>query len=143
MMIDWVNFSPVSAIAGGLLIGLAVALLIILNGRIAGVSGILSNLFTTNGQERTWRAAFIIGLIVSPIIYQVFHPLPIIEQHSDLLMLILAGLLVGIGTSFAGGCTSGHGLCGLARLSFRSLVAVILFMSSAIVTVYITHHILS
>lgn len=142
-MIDWVNFTPVPAIAGGLLIGVAVALLIILNGRIAGVSGILSNLFTATGQERNWRAAFLAGLIISPIIYQLFQPLPIIEQNSNYLVLIIAGLMVGIGTNFAGGCTSGHGVCGLARLSFRSLIAVLLFMSSAVVTVFITHHILS
>jgi uncharacterized membrane protein YedE/YeeE len=142
-MIDWANFTPVSAVAGGLLIGLAVALLIILNGRIAGVSGILSNLFTTTGHERNLRAAFLIGLIVSPIIFQLFHRLPSINQNASYLVLIIAGLMVGIGTHLAGGCTSGHGVCGLARLSLRSLIAVLFFMSSAMITVYITHHILS
>lgn len=144
MQIDWVNFTPWTALFGGILIGLASGGLILLVGRIAGISGILGDLISSPSKphnDRTWRLLFLLGLICAPLLWSLFAPLPITKVLSTTPTLIIAGLLVGLGTRYANGCTSGHGICGLARLSPRSLIAVISFMTSGFVTVYLIRHI--
>jgi uncharacterized protein len=135
------NFTPVSAAIGGALIGLSAVLLMLLNGRIAGISGIMGGLLSAQNSDRTWRAAFIVGLIAAPLAaaalgYAVPKP-----QLPGLAVVAIAGLLVGFGTRLGSGCTSGHGICGIARLSPRSVVATVVFMISAIVVVALTHHV--
>jgi len=142
-MIDWHNFTPWPAFAGGLLIGLAAAVLILFNGRIAGVSGILLKLLKPQREEWLWRVLFIAGLVISPLIFRLFAPLPTAQNDAGIWLLAIAGVLVGLGTSYGGGCTSGHGVCGLSRLSLRSLVATLLFMASGIAAVYVLHHLLN
>lgn len=141
-MIDWSHFTPESALLGGLMIGLACALLWLFNGRIAGVIGITAGTFTSSNQERNWRLAFILGLVLSSWIWLLMAPLPAIDVSSNYGLLAVAGLLVGIGARLGSGCTSGHGVCGLARLSVRSLVATLTFMGVAVVTVFIVRHLL-
>lgn len=140
MEIDFVAFTPVSALIGGALIGLAAGLLILLNGRIAGISGILSGLLRPRSSETGWRIAFVAGLILAPLAWTLFAALPPINIDADYPLLILAGLIVGISTRYGAGCTSGHGVCGLSRLSPRSLVATLAFMFSGFVTVFVTRH---
>lgn len=142
MDIDVASFTPGSAFAGGLLIGLAAALLILLNGRIAGISGILGGLLRPARGETAWRAAFIAGLILAPVLWALFSALPVINIDADYPILIVAGLIVGVSTGYGSGCTSGHGVCGLSRLSPRSLVATAAFMASGFMTVYVTRHLL-
>lgn len=128
-----------SALAGGALIGLAAALFMLLNGRIAGISGVLGAV--VEGQAAAWRLAFIAGLVVSaPLAALVAGSLPPVTFETPMWLLVPAGLLVGVGTRLAGGCTSGHGVCGLARLSPRSLVATGLFMAAGAATVFIVRH---
>lgn len=134
------TFTPISALLGGAMIGLAAALLVIFNARIAGISGIIANALSQKPAEQLWRYAFIIGLMISPLLYQLFAPLPIITNVANLPTLAIAGLLVGIGTQYASGCTSGHGICGLSRFSIRSLVATLSFMGSGFITVYLVRH---
>src|SRR6516164_9986561 len=134
-------FDPVSALIGGGLIGLASALLMLLNGRIAGISGILGGVLTVPAGDKVWRLCFIAGLIVAPIILGLFgHALPESQMPASWLLIVLAGALVGFGARYGGGCTSGHGVCGIARLSARSIVATGIFMLSAIVVVAIMRH---
>ncbi len=140
-MIDWPAFTPLSAFAGGLLIGVATALLLLLNGRIAGISGILGELLHPKRNDIAWRLLFIAGLIISPLVYQLFHVLPDATITANTGTIVIAGLLVGIGTRYAAGCTSGHGICGISRLSPRSIVATLVFMLSAGITVFIARHI--
>jgi len=142
MSINWESFTPITGLQGGVVIGIAVTTLLLVNGRIAGISGIFGGLFNFQMQDRAWRIAFLFGLVVSPSIYGFFGELPQSAIDNNRYLLILAGLLVGIGTRFAGGCTSGHGVCGLSRLSLRSLVATCLFIFSGMATVYVTHHML-
>lgn len=144
MTIDWNHFTPISALAGGLLIGLAASLLILLQGRIAGISGIVGGIFR-RGQQRDigWRAAFVLGLVLAPVLFALFAPLPASHIDSDADSLLLAGLLVGIGTRIGSGCTSGHGVCGLSRRSLRSLVATSGFMAAGFITVFFLRHILA
>lgn len=147
MDIDWNAFTPISALAGGALIGLASAWLILANGRIAGISGILAGLLPRDPASpghgtRSWQLAFILGLLAGPAIWVLFHPLPAIEINASFPLLIVAGLLVGMGTRFASGCTSGHGVCGLSRLSLRSLAATVTFMCGGFATVYLVRHLL-
>ncbi|WP_078084111.1 YeeE/YedE family protein [Microbulbifer mangrovi] len=142
MNIDWNAFTPLSALAGGLLIGLASAWLILMNGRIAGISGILGGLLNNERGHRGWQFAFILGLLAGPAIWGIFHALPAIEIRASYPALIAAGLLVGIGTRYAAGCTSGHGVCGLSRLSPRSLAATMTFMFGGFATVYVVRHLL-
>jgi uncharacterized membrane protein YedE/YeeE len=142
MTIDWANFTPWSSLAGGVLIGLATAMFLLLNGRIAGISGILGGLLRPTKGDVGWRVAFVAGLIFSPIAFSVAVPLPAVQIDADAASLILAGLLVGIGTRYGSGCTSGHGVCGLSRLSPRSMVATTLFMLAGFVTVFITRHLI-
>lgn len=140
MTVDWPAFTPGSALAGGLLIGTATALLVLLGGRIAGISGILGGLLRRVPGERAWRLAFLVGLMASPWLYTaVSTPLrPRIDASWGL--LLLAGLLVGIGTRYGAGCTSGHGVCGLSRLSWRSAVATASFMAAGFATVFVARH---
>ncbi|MBM5575428.1 YeeE/YedE family protein [Deefgea sp. CFH1-16] len=141
MQIDYANFTPLASFAGGALIGLSAGLLILLAGRIAGIAGILGGL-VNKSPDRTWRALFVLGLLISPWVWQLFAPLPSLTMVTSIPGLIIAGLLVGIGTRYANGCTSGHGICGLSRFSLRSLIAVLAFMSSGFVSVYLIKHIL-
>lgn len=137
------NFTPLSALAGGSFIGLAAALLLLINGRIAGVSGILGGIARAKAGEATWRVAFIAGLVLSPVIYAASGAtLPRISIDHSVGVLIIAGLLVGFGTRLGSGCTSGHGVCGLARGSRRSLVATGVFMGTAILTVFVARHVI-
>ena len=130
-----VNFTPLSAFIGGIIIGLAVVLLFIGNGRLAGVSGIASNSLTSK-KNRIDNLLFLIGLVVGPVIFIIFINNDIEFFITDsLLLIIFGGLLVGVGTRVGGGCTSGHGICGIGRISLRSIVATIIFMFTAIVTV--------
>ena len=142
MTIDWANFTPWLSLAGGVLIGLATGMFLLLNGRIAGISGILGGLLRPVKGDVGWRVAFVAGLIFSPIAFSVAAPLPAVQIDADAASLIMAGLLVGIGTRYGSGCTSGHGVCGLSRLSPRSMAATALFMLAGFVTVFITHHLI-
>lgn len=142
MTIDWANFTPWSSLAGGVLIGIATSMFLLLNGRIAGISGILGGLLRPTKGDVGWRVAFVTGLIFSPIVFSVAAPLPAVQIDADAASLIMAGLLVGIGTRYGSGCTSGHGVCGLSRLSPRSMVATALFMLAGFVTVFITRHLI-
>ncbi|AUU02072.1 TPA: YeeE/YedE family protein [Morganella morganii] len=134
MIIDSAAFTPVSAALGGLMIGIAVAVLLLFNGRIAGISGIFANMFT---KQSGWRIAFIAGLAGAPWVYRLFAGQPDVVIAADYPLLIVAGLLVGFGTRLGNGCTSGHGICGMARLSKRSFAAVAVFMVSAFLTVWL------
>ncbi|MES2017970.1 MAG: YeeE/YedE family protein [Pseudomonadota bacterium] len=141
MTITWSQFTPWTALAGGLLIGLAAAMLLLLNGRIAGISGIVGGLLRAQRGERGWRVAFIAGLMAAPLLYRCFAPLPVAQVDAGYALLIVAGLLVGAGTRYGAGCTSGHGVCGISRLSPRSLVATAVFMLAGFATVFVVRHI--
>ena len=140
MTIDWNSFTPYSALAGGALIGLATALLLLLNGRVAGISGVLGGLLRPVRGDIALRAAFVLGLVGAPLAYLLFARLPVPGIDADYAALIAAGLLVGVGTRYGSGCTSGHGVCGLARLSSRSLAATACFMASGFATVFVIRH---
>jgi hypothetical protein len=140
MTIDWAAFTPWGSLAGGALIGLAATVLVFFTGRIAGVSGILGGLLRPSAGDVAWRLAFVAGLVVAPLIYLVFAALPPIVIDAGYPMLVIAGLAVGVGTRYAGGCTSGHGVCGLSRLSPRSLVATLAFMGAGFATVLVVRH---
>jgi uncharacterized protein len=142
MTIDWANFTPWTSLAGGLLIGVATAMFLFFNGRIAGISGIVGGLLHPVRGDMAWRVAFLLGLIVSPFVFGMAAPLPDVQIDAETGTLIAAGLLVGIGTRFGSGCTSGHGVCGLSRRSPRSIVATASFMLAGFATVYITRHLL-
>jgi uncharacterized membrane protein YedE/YeeE len=142
MSIDLIHFTPYQALAGGTIIGVAVSVLILFQGKIAGISGILYHLLQPNAVNLRWRAAFLLGLSLSPFIWSLFSELPIIEVNTSTMLLILSGVLVGFGTVLGSGCTSGHGICGIARFSKRSILATCLFMASGFVTVYILRHII-
>jgi uncharacterized membrane protein YedE/YeeE len=135
------NFTPVSGLIGGLLIGLAAALLLLLNGRISGISGIVGGLLATKSSDAGWRLVFVAGLLLGAFIYMLATAgaFPVTMQAS-VPVLVAAGLLVGFGTRLGSGCTSGHGLCGIARLSKRSIVATSVFFGVAMLTVFLTRH---
>lgn len=142
MHIDWTHVTLLRSLAGGLLIGLAAALLILLNGRIAGISGIVGALMMhTPAQERAWRWCFIIGLLLAAPLWQLLHALPPATISASTPLLIIGGLLVGLGTRYASGCTSGHGVCGIARLAPRSLLATGSFMLSGFLVVFLLRHV--
>lgn len=143
-MIDiaWEQFSPWSALTGGALIGAAAAVLLLFNGKIAGISGILGGTLTTRPADIPWRAAFLLGLLLAPLAWIATGPLPTIEINASYPVIIVAGLLVGIGTRYGSGCTSGHGVCGISRLSPRSLTATIIFMAAGFITVYVIRHLI-
>ena len=137
------NFTPFSALAGGALIGVSAALLLVLDGRIAGISGILGGLISPARGEIGWRLAFLAGLFIAPLVYGAFGGvLPAVTLTAPIWLLIIAGLIVGFGTRLGVGCTSGHGVCGIGRGSPRSLVATATFMVTAILTVFTTRHVL-
>lgn len=140
MTIDWFNFTPWSALIGGGLIGLSVVTLMVFNGRIAGISGIFSSLWHGMSRQHYWRVAFILGLLMSFSLLRLCLPLTPVSIDIPVPLLLLAGFLVGLGSRCASGCTSGHGVCGLARFSLRSLVATLVFMSTAFIVVYMTRH---
>ena len=143
MSIDWQAFTPWTAVAGGLLIGLAAVLFALLNGGIAGISGIVGGLLRPRRGDVAWRLAFGAGLIAAPLAYSLVAALPMPRIDADTGLLVLAGLLVGLGTRYGAGCTSGHGVCGLSRLSGRSLVATLGFMGAGFVTVFVLRHVLT
>ncbi|MYN40782.1 YeeE/YedE family protein [Duganella sp. FT109W] len=140
MNIDTMAFTPGAALAGGALIGLAAAVFVLFNGRIAGISGILGGLLKPRRGDIGWRLAFIGGLIGAPMIYSVVWRLPDIHIEASPLTLIIAGLIVGFGTRIGSGCTSGHGVCGISRLSPRSIVATLTFMAMGFITVFLVRH---
>ena len=142
MTIDWNNFTPWTSLAGGVMIGLASALFLLFNGKVAGISGIVGGLFRLTPGDVAWRVAFVAGLVVSPLVFGVARALPPVEIEAGYNLLIAAGLLVGIGTRYGSGCTSGHGVCGLSRRSPRSFVATVAFMFAGFVTVYVARHVL-
>lgn len=142
MTIDWAHFTPWSSLAGGALIGLAATLFILLNGRIAGISGVVGGLLRPAKGDVLWRVAFVTGLVIAPVLFQAAFKQPDIEVNASTLTLIAAGLLVGIGTRYGSGCTSGHGVCGLSRRSPRSLAATAAFMASGFLTVFVIRHLL-
>ena len=141
MRIDWLHFTPWASLSGGILIGLATALLLLANGRVAGVSGILGGLLRPARGDVAWRVAFVLGLFVAPIVWLAMRAMPPAQIDHSPAMLAIGGLLVGIGTRFGSGCTSGHGVCGIARLSPRSLLATACFMAAGFVTVFIVRHV--
>jgi uncharacterized membrane protein YedE/YeeE len=137
------NFTPASALIGGVLIGAAAALLLVLNGRIAGISGILGGLLLPTSGEARWRLAFLAGMLAAPFLYRAAGgALPNVAIEASVPVLVVAGLMVGFGTCLGGGCTSGHGVCGIGRLSPRSLVATLVFMTTAVATVFIARHVM-
>lgn len=142
MAIAWDMFTPWPALAGGALIGIAAGMFVLLNGRIAGISGIIGGLLKPVRGDVAWRTAFIGGLMVAPLLYALMAVLPAPQIDAGYGALVMAGLLVGLGTRYGSGCTSGHGVCGLSRLSPRSLAATAAFMAAGFVTVYVIRHLL-
>jgi len=142
MSIDWHAFTPWPALAGGLLIGVAAALFALLNGRIAGVSGVLGGLLQPRHGDVAWRVAFIAGLLAAPVLFGLVAMVPVPRIEAGMPVLVAAGLLVGFGTRYGSGCTSGHGVCGLSRLSLRSLAATAAFMGAGFATVFVVRHLL-
>ena len=140
MSVDWTHFTPWASLAGGLLIGLAAAMLVVLNGRIAGISGIVGGLLAPRRGETAWRLAFVAGLLAAPPVMLLLGVSVTPRIDAGFGTLMVAGLLVGVGTSYGSGCTSGHGVCGLSRLSPRSLAATAAFMLAGIATVYVARH---
>lgn len=137
------NFTPFSALVGGVLIGISVTVLLLFNGRIAGVSGILNGVFFASKNERLWRWLFLLGLVLGALLFRTGLPdFNVPRQNYPLPLLIIGGFLVGFGARLANGCISGHGVCGLANLSLRSLVAICAFMLSGMLTVYVVRHLL-
>lgn len=135
------NFSPLSGLIGGLLIGLAAALLLLLNGRISGISGIVGGLLVPRNTDAGWRLVFVAGLLLGALVYMLATGGAIpVRMQASVPVLVAAGLLVGFGTRLGSGCTSGHGLCGVARLSKRSIVATSVFFGVAMLTVFLTRH---
>ncbi|ALO45479.1 YeeE/YedE family protein [Pseudohongiella spirulinae] len=142
MTIDWAAFTPWAALGGGVLIGIAAAMFILINGRIAGISGILGGLLTPQKGDILWRALFIGGMVLAPSAWLLFADLPTIQIDADYPLLIIAGLLVGISTRYGAGCTSGHGVCGISRMSPRSIVATLSFMATGFITVFVVRHVI-
>ncbi len=143
MTIDWQHFTPWTSLGGGVLIGVAAALFVLLNGRIAGISGVLGGLLQPRAGDIAWRVLFVAGLLVAPTLYGLATTLPEAVIDADYPMLVAAGLLVGVGTRFGAGCTSGHGVCGISRLSPRSIVATVTFMAAGFATVFVIRHLLA
>jgi len=137
------NFTPVSGLIGGLLIGLAAALLLLLNGRLSGISGIVGGLLAPKGSDAGWRVVFVAGLLLGAFIYVLATgDAMLVRMQASLPVLVVAGLLVGFGTRLGSGCTSGHGVCGISRLSRRSIVATSAFFGVAMLAVFLTHHVI-
>ncbi len=142
MVIDGANFTPMLSLAGGAVIGMAAAVLVLFNGRIAGISGILGGMLTIPRNDVAWRVAFLAGLIGSPVLASWLGYVPTVVIGASWAHVLLAGFVVGLGTRYAGGCTSGHGVCGISRGAARSLVATVTFMAAGFITVYVQKHIL-
>lgn len=142
MLIDLANFTPALSLAGGLIIGLAAAVLILFNGRIAGISGILGGLFSLPSKDMAWRLTFLAGLIGAPVIAGLLGKPATVDIQASWSVILVAGFLVGIGTRYASGCTSGHGVCGISRGSIRSLVATVTFMAAGFLTVFVQRHLI-
>lgn len=145
MTIDWSHFTPWASLAGGVLLGLASALFILLNGRILGISGILGGLIPPRRNDTLWRLAFLAGIFAAPWVFTTVVPSSLVTApriDANVTLLVIAGLLVGLGTRYGSGCTSGHGVCGLARLSPRSLVATLAFMAAGFAVVFVVRHLL-
>jgi uncharacterized protein len=142
MIIDWTHFTPLSALLGGALIGVAAAIFLLWNGRIAGISGIVGGLLRPQSGDLMWRIAFIAGLVGAPMVYPLFATMPEVQVTSNTWLIVAAGLLVGIGTRYGSGCTSGHGVCGISRLSPRSIVATLVFMAAGFAIVFVMRHII-
>ena len=140
MTIDWTHFTPWASLAGGILLGLASALFILVNGRILGISGIVGGLLRPVKGDTGWRLAFLAGMFAAPLLYFVVAGPTVPRIDAGWATVVIAGLLVGVGTRYGSGCTSGHGVCGLSRLSPRSLVATLAFMGAGFVTVYLARH---
>jgi len=143
MNIDWAHFTPFASLTGGIILGLASAIFILVNGRILGISGILGGLMPPKLGDTFWRISFLLGLLVAPTVFHAVVPAQYITApriDATDVMVVIAGLLVGIGTRYASGCTSGHGVCGLSRLSPRSLVATLSFMGTGFAMVYVMRH---
>ena len=143
MTIDWNHFTPWASLSGGILLGLASAAFILLNGRILGISGIVGGLLRPKSGDVGWRISFVLGMLAAPLLYWLAAGPNVVRIDAGWSTLVIAGLLVGVGTRFGSGCTSGHGVCGLSRLSPRSLVATLAFMGAGFVTVYLVRHALS
>jgi uncharacterized membrane protein YedE/YeeE len=143
MNIDWAHFTPFASLTGGIILGIASAIFILVNGRILGISGILGGLMPPKLGDTFWRISFLLGLLVAPTLFHAVVPAQYITApriDATDMMVVIAGLLVGIGTRYASGCTSGHGVCGLSRLSPRSLVATLSFMGTGFAMVYVMRH---
>ena len=145
MNIDWAHFTPFVSLTGGIILGLASAIFILVNGRILGISGIVGGLFPPKMGDTFWRISFLLGFAAAPTVFHALVPAQYITApriDATDLMVVIAGLLVGVGTRYASGCTSGHGVCGLSRLSPRSLVATASFMGAGFITVYVMRHLI-
>ena len=143
MTIDWTHFTPGTSLAGGILLGIASAMMVLLSGRILGISGILGGLLAPRIGDIGWRVAFLLGMGASPMVFAALMPpelLPLVRIDASEPLIALAGVLVGLGTRYGSGCTSGHGVCGLSRLSPRSLVATLCFMAAGFAIVYLLRH---
>jgi uncharacterized protein len=142
MTIDWNAFTPWAGAAGGAVIGIATAMFVLINGRIAGISGVVGGLLKPVRGDISWRVAFVAGLIGAPLLYPLLMELPTPRIDAGYGALAVAGLLVGVGTRYGSGCTSGHGVCGLSRFSLRSLIATATFMAAGFVTVFVLRHVI-
>jgi uncharacterized protein len=142
MQIDWLSFTPIPSLLGGMILGLAAALYVFLHGRILGISGIVSGLLHPKMTDLAWRLSLVLGLISAPFLALFFGIIPVVEIDSSWLAIVIAGLLVGFGAHYGSGCTSGHGICGLSRLSPRSLAATLAFMSAGFVMVFVIRHLI-
>ena len=143
MTIDWAHFTPWTALAGGIVLGLASALFVLLGGRVLGISGIVGGLLGRRPGDVGWRLSFLLGLLAAPLGYALFAQPVVPRIDAGWATLVIAGLLVGVGTRYGSGCTSGHGVCGLSQLSPRSLVATLSFMGAGFATVYLVRHVLA
>ena len=145
MNIDWANFTPWTSLSGGILLGVASAIFILVNGRVLGISGILGGLLTPKAGDAAWRIAFLLGMLSAPLVYGLLAPAGFVRAptiDAGFAAIIAAGVMVGLGTRFGSGCTSGHGVCGLSRLSSRSLVATLAFMGAGFAMVFVARHVL-
>ena len=143
MQIDWLHFTPWTALLGGILLGVAAGALFLNSGRILGITGIVEGLLKPKSGDTSWRLAFLLGLFAAPLVAKLLLPAELIHApriDANWTMVITAGLLVGFGTRWGAGCTSGHGICGLSRFSLRSLVATLSFMGTGFVTVFVVRH---
>ncbi|MBP6535424.1 YeeE/YedE family protein [Comamonas sp. J-3] len=145
MTIDWINFTPWASLSGGILLGVATAFFILINGRVLGISGILGGLLPPKLGDAGWRIAFLLGMLAAPLVYGLLAPADFVQApriDAGFPTIVGAGLLVGLGTRYGSGCTSGHGVCGLSRLSPRSLVATLAFMGAGFTMVFVVRHVL-